>query len=244
MAQQQRFLDRFSFREEYRTTRGIKAEKILAVVQRQTGDRRSLLDIGCGESKLAERAATLFGFVAAVDQEVPRTPLSSESNFLRADGCQLPFASGSFDVVVSNHIFEHVSDSTALMAETWRVLRPGGFCYFSCPNRFRLIEPHYRLPLLAWLPRRWSDYYVRCARKGDRYLDNPPSYSRLKEEAGKFVFTDVTIEILNHPEQYFPNDARLCAIAKVVRRVPIFLQRWLLPLFPVWIVILRKPQTD
>lgn len=241
MARHEHFLDRFNFRREYLATRSIKAEKILAVIKQEGGQRRSFLDLGCGDSKLAASAAAIFRLAVAVDQDIPSTAIAAESNFLRTDACQLPFNSDSFDVVVCNHIFEHVDDSRTLMAEIWRVLRPAGFCYFSCPNRFRLMEPHYRLPLLSCLPRRWSDLYVRCAGRGTRYLDNPPSYARLKREAGVFVFKDVTIEILNHPQQYFPNDKRLCRLAKMARVVPLFLQRWLLPIFPGWIVILKKP---
>lgn len=239
------FLDRFQFREEYLATRRTKAEKILAVINQQARQHNSLLDIGCGESRLAEVAASSFRWIVGIDFDRPGEKLQHNGIFLQADGCRLPFASNSFDVVVSNHIFEHVSDSTALMAETFRVLRDGGFCYFSCPNRFSLVEPHYRLPFLSWLPRSLADIYVRLLKRGDCYLDNPPSYSRLKREAQDFVFEDKTIEVLNHPEIYFPQDLKLLAQSRLIRMVPLFLQRKLLPLFPVWIVILRKqPAAD
>ncbi len=241
MVRQSHFLDRFEFREEYLATRRLKAEKILAVIRKQEGRQDSLLDIGCGESKLAEAAKPCFPLVVGVDFDWPREKPEGAGKFLRADACCLPLASESFDVVVNNHLFEHVADSGALMEETYRVLKPGGFCYFSCPNRYSVIEPHYRLPFLSWLPRRWADRYVRLMGRGDRYLDHPPSYSGLIRETQAFIFEDKTIEVLNHPETYFPQDAKLCARSRWARLVPRWLQRKLLPLFPVWIVILKKP---
>jgi ubiquinone/menaquinone biosynthesis C-methylase UbiE len=241
MSQPEHFLDRFKFREEYLASRRTKAEKILAVINQQEGRHDSLLDIGCGESRLAEVAASSFKWIVGIDFDRPGEKFQGGGTFLQADGCRLPFASKSFDVVVSNHIFEHVADPRALMAETFRVLRAGGFCYFSCPNRYSLVEPHYRLPFLSWLPRALADLYVRLMKRGDCYLDHPPSYSRLKRDTQAFVFEDKTIEVLNHPEIYFPRDMKLRTRSRLARMVPLFLQRMLLPLFPVWIVILRKP---
>jgi len=54
----------------------------------------------------------------------------------------LPFANGSADVVVAEHLLEHVPDLVALMEEIHRVLAPGGCLrievpYFSHPDAFR-----------------------------------------------------------------------------------------------------------
>ncbi len=39
----------------------------------------------------------------------------------------------SFDVVIANHVFEHVDDDKAAMREMFRVLKPGGHGFFSVP---------------------------------------------------------------------------------------------------------------
>ena len=41
----------------------------------------------------------------------------------------LPFAHGSFDLAVSDAVFEHCKDLETVLTETKRVLRPGGFVY-------------------------------------------------------------------------------------------------------------------
>jgi SAM-dependent methyltransferase len=52
---------------------------------------------------------------------------------LRADLCRLPFADGSFDVVLASHVLEHVRDDRAAIAEIWRILRPGGIAVLPVP---------------------------------------------------------------------------------------------------------------
>lgn len=47
-------------------------------------------------------------------------------DFRLARGEDLPFEDGSVDVVVLNHIYEHVVDPDAVVADIHRVLAPGG----------------------------------------------------------------------------------------------------------------------
>ena len=73
--------------------------------------------------------------------------------FVRADGCELPFADGSFDYVHSSAVLEHVGDrqrQTRFLRQAWRVSRKGVF--ITTPNRWFPVEFHTVLPLLHWLP--------------------------------------------------------------------------------------------
>jgi SAM-dependent methyltransferase len=45
----------------------------------------------------------------------------------------LPFADGTFDAVICNHVLEHVSDDRLALAELHRVLRPGGWALLQVP---------------------------------------------------------------------------------------------------------------
>jgi ubiquinone/menaquinone biosynthesis C-methylase UbiE len=236
------FLDRFDFREQYLSTRHIKAEKILAVLRReiQSPDKATLVDLGCNQGQITGRLAEVFHLVVGVDIDFPSQDRRGRSHLIQADGTQLPFRSSSLDIVVLNHVLEHVADQTRLLSETWRVLKPKGICYLSCPNRYTLVEPHYRLPFLSWLPRGIANSYVRLAARGKTYLDDLPSYRRLKSLTRQFTFEDKTLAVLEAPELLAPGDDGLKLRSRLAGWIPIFLKRALLPLSPVWIVILRK----
>lgn len=49
------------------------------------------------------------------------------------DALQLTFADNSFDLIISNDVFEHVPDVVGALAESRRVLKPGGTLFFSVP---------------------------------------------------------------------------------------------------------------
>ena len=51
--------------------------------------------------------------------------------FARADGMALPFKDGSFDLVLSHAVIEHVPDALLYLSECRRVLKPDGRCFLS-----------------------------------------------------------------------------------------------------------------
>jgi SAM-dependent methyltransferase len=55
------------------------------------------------------------------------------------------------------------------LAEIGRCLRDNGKLYIAVPNRWGLIDAHYRLPFLGWLPRQLAHGYLRLTRKADKY---------------------------------------------------------------------------
>lgn len=52
---------------------------------------------------------------------------------LRVDITNLPFAAGSFGIVICNHVLEHIPDDGRALAEIHRVLRPGGRAILTVP---------------------------------------------------------------------------------------------------------------
>lgn len=62
------------------------------------------------------------------------TDLNSPLADVKADICNLPFAENSFDVILCNHVLEHIPDDTRAMQELYRVLRPGGWGIFQIPQ--------------------------------------------------------------------------------------------------------------
>lgn len=62
------------------------------------------------------------------------TDLNSPLADVKADICNLPFSDNDFDIILCNHVLEHISDDTKAMQELYRVLKPGGFGVFQIPQ--------------------------------------------------------------------------------------------------------------
>ncbi|WP_420398889.1 class I SAM-dependent methyltransferase [Flagellimonas sp.] len=62
------------------------------------------------------------------------TDLNSPLADVKADICKLPFENDTFDVILCNHVLEHIPDDTKAMQELYRVLKPGGWGVFQIPQ--------------------------------------------------------------------------------------------------------------
>ena len=62
------------------------------------------------------------------------TDLDSPLAIIKADICKLPFKDNEFDVILCNHVLEHIPDDTKAMNELYRVLKPGGWGIFQIPQ--------------------------------------------------------------------------------------------------------------
>ena len=60
--------------------------------------------------------------------------LESTIEDVKADICDLPFKDNEFDVVLCNHVLEHIPDDYKAMQELYRVLKTGGFGVFQIPQ--------------------------------------------------------------------------------------------------------------
>jgi ubiquinone/menaquinone biosynthesis C-methylase UbiE len=60
--------------------------------------------------------------------------LNSPLADVKADICNLPFKDNEFDIILCNHVLEHIPDDTKAMQELYRVLKPGGFGVFQIPQ--------------------------------------------------------------------------------------------------------------
>ena len=85
--------------------------------------------------------------------EYTTTDLNSPLADVKADICNLPFKDHQFDVILCNHVLEHIPDDKKAMSELFRVLKPGGWAIFQIPQDLsrattfeddRIIDPKER----------------------------------------------------------------------------------------------------
>ena len=62
------------------------------------------------------------------------TDLLSPLADVKADICNLPFQDNTYDVILCNHVLEHIPDDKKAMRELYRVLKPGGMGIFQIPQ--------------------------------------------------------------------------------------------------------------
>jgi SAM-dependent methyltransferase len=159
---------RYVSTEDYRRSRARKARVVAHLCREYLEDSARTADLGSGTGLIKKEletitGKTLYGF------EIDRTFMEETERTVQADVLALPVRSGSLDFVFLNHLYEHVSNQGALFAEAYRVLTSGGRAYVTAGNRFAVMEPHYRLPFLSWLPRQAADAYLRASRRGSQY---------------------------------------------------------------------------
>lgn len=102
----------------------------------------------------------------------------SNANFQRGVGESIPFSDNTFDVVVSLAVLEHVQNATAVVNETFRVLKPGGYAYFEVPNNLFPFECHYKILWVPMMPKRIAKLYVRLRGGYPEFLDGLNYMSR------------------------------------------------------------------
>lgn len=209
-------------------SRARKARQIIALIggQEQLQGRR-ILEIGCGSGVVTAALAELtqpHGAVWGVDV-VERLITNDGFEFIHVDGTDIPFGSDSMDIVVSNHVIEHVGaahDQLSHLQEIARVLRQDGFCYLATPNRWWIWEPHFALPFLSWLPAAAQHVYVRATKRAERYDCRLLSRRELIEMAAdaRLTWEDLTAEAIRQSLAASPLTCRLSdRVLRLVARI-------------------------
>jgi SAM-dependent methyltransferase len=227
---------------EGRRTRGRRIAQALVDFGHVDLAHAEVLDIGCSAGLVTGEIALRVRMVVGVDVDIESLAYavghSGHARFVAASAEQLPFGDERFDAVVCNHVYEHVRDAARLMQEIHRVLRPDGACYFAGGHTLQVIEPHYRLPFLSWLPRPMASAWLRCLGRGDAYSERFIAPWRLHEILRPFKDARfISTAMLREPDRF--GFARFAQWPKAVRRL--LLTQGVLPrLAPTWIYMLRK----
>jgi SAM-dependent methyltransferase len=180
---------------------GFGQQRRLELIRRYVSLRgRKILDVGCGLGMYVREFRRFSLDVHGVDIDQEKVTEASESlpNIRVASAEELPYGDGTFDVVLSHEVIEHVSDDRQAMAEAVRVLRSpknereesGGLLVIFAPNRLYPFETHGaywqgryhfgNIPLVNYLPDRWRRHFcphVRAYTRSGllRLLDGLPA---------------------------------------------------------------------
>lgn len=204
-----------------------KAAKITSVLRHFLGredlDGLVVGDVGCSTGFTADELAAIGGRVVGFDIDVPGLARAQERfagrvGFVCADGERLPVPDEAFDVLVFNHIYEHVVDADAVVAELHRVLKPEGVLYMGLANKLGVIEPHYKLPFLSYLPQGLADRYMRAAGRGDTYYEEFRTRHGLAAMTRDFYVWDYTYAVLANPDRFAARDMVPAALDRLPAR--------------------------
>jgi SAM-dependent methyltransferase len=130
-------------------TRVKKAAHILAELRLLGIDPQARLRVlcaGCGVGFIPYVIArhTAWTYIAGelVQERIDRHPwVRQRLRIVRLDATVMPFADDTFDLVICNHVIEHVPAWEKLAQELHRVVRPGGLVYLATPNIYRPKVP-------------------------------------------------------------------------------------------------------
>jgi SAM-dependent methyltransferase len=126
-------------------------------------DNALLLDIGAAQGQYVAAYKKLgYRAVGVEPWDDARSASAELSEYLsvpleikRGRAEELPFEDGTFDVVISTSVMEHVEDLDASISEAYRVLKPGGIFWFNSASSLCPVTSEIRgFPLFGWYPDR------------------------------------------------------------------------------------------
>jgi SAM-dependent methyltransferase len=126
----------------------------------------TVLDFGCGGGHklqaLLSEGYEAFGCDVALREDLSKNlenthhlHNSDRIRLIDLDDYRIPFDDSTFDVVISDQVFEHVQDYQVALDEIRRVTKGSGIGLHLFPSRYRLIEPHIGVPLACMIQSKW-----------------------------------------------------------------------------------------
>ncbi len=151
---------------------------------------KDVLDVGCGAGGkslyyLSKGAESVTGMDVVEKYEEESMALAAELGlegfkFICCDAARTGLHDASFDTVIMNDAMEHVADPGAVLAEVYRILKPGGRLYVNFPPYDHPFGAHLSDVIgIPWVHRFFSDKTLIAAYK-DLVSDKPDAEERIK----------------------------------------------------------------
>jgi SAM-dependent methyltransferase len=132
-----------------------------------------ILDLGSRKS--GARHATHRPLLAAYDHEYVGADVAPGGNVdvVMKKPYRIPVKSNSFDVVMTNQVFEHVAFPWALFLEMCRIVKPGGLIFLIAPSRG---QQHGKIDCWRYYPDSMRSFAaVGRMQLLEMYVDLPPN---------------------------------------------------------------------
>lgn len=115
----------------------INEDNFLSLLERNSS--ASLIDLGCGKGDFTMKCAKQIGtnnvWGVEIDEKLAKEARTKGIKTISADlNEKLPLQTGSFDVVMSNQVLEHLINSDLFVKEIYRLLKPDGYAVVSTEN--------------------------------------------------------------------------------------------------------------
>ena len=145
-AMSQRNFDKAALRGEPSYVWRAGQQRRLDMIVRAAGERikGNILENGCGVGMYVEHISPFGGQVIGLEYDFERATEAhaNSPHIFNAAGEFVPLPSGTFDLILSHEVIEHVQDDRAAICEMVRTLKPCGRIALFCPNRGYPYETH------------------------------------------------------------------------------------------------------
>jgi 2-polyprenyl-3-methyl-5-hydroxy-6-metoxy-1,4-benzoquinol methylase len=167
--------------------------------------------------------------------------VEGKAQLSQARGEELPYKNNSFDLVILWDIIEHLWTENAqekAFAEINRVLKPGGFCIISAPNKLWPWDDEAFLFGIRYLPKSIADWYVKVRKKAADIEDRKGGYEfKMRTFRGyKSLFSDTGFSIISTEMEKFVIFGAFQRFARIIH----YLARKNLNLYPGYLFCLKK----
>lgn len=239
----QRNFDKAALRGEPSYVWRAGQQRRLDMIVKAAGERLkgNILENGCGVGMYVEHLSPFGGTVIGLEYDFERTAeaRTNSPHIVNAAGEFLPLPSGTFDLILSHEVIEHVQDDRAAIHEMIRVLEPGGRAIIFCPNRGYPFETHgiYWNGNYRFGNKLFVNYLPRVLR--DKLAPHVRIYS--KRDMQK-LFEGLPVKFIERTIIFGAYDniiARFGAFGKVLRGILQFLEKTPLQIFGLshfWVV--------
>jgi len=200
-----------------------------------------ILENGCGVGMYVEHLSPFGGKVIGLEYDFERAIEAHRKSphIINAASESLPLPSGTFDLILSHEVLEHVQDDRAALREMIRALRPGGRVIIFVPNRGYPFETHgiYWKGKYSFGNKLFINYLPRALR--DKLAPHVRVYS---EKDLQKLFKGLPVKFIERTIIFGAYDniiARFGSLGKVLRGILQFLERTPLKIFGLshfWVV--------